>query len=183
MWAKLKASFNVWGLNIQIPSKISVHKQPMNVPTRAFYVQPLTRLPKRSNPFGIDAKNQSVWPSKGLRQNLHTLKAWSKPRVHPQNSSTRACFHLPGMSYKSTATTGWPLLPSGKRPKKLFRFRECSGTQKIGSHGETTLSDHLLKIEEIPASLFWRIQQVIPHCELHGIRHHGLEALSLQGVH
>jgi hypothetical protein len=34
------ASFNVLGLNIRIPSAISDFNPPMNVPTRAFCVQP-----------------------------------------------------------------------------------------------------------------------------------------------
>jgi hypothetical protein len=38
--ARLMASFNVLGLNIRIPSAISDFNPPMNVPTRAFCVQP-----------------------------------------------------------------------------------------------------------------------------------------------
>jgi len=38
--AWLMASFNVLGLNIRIPSAISYLNPPMNVPIRAFCVQP-----------------------------------------------------------------------------------------------------------------------------------------------
>ena len=47
--ARLMASFNVCGLNMHIPSEISVFKPPINVPTRAFCVHPRTWLLIRSN--------------------------------------------------------------------------------------------------------------------------------------
>lgn len=49
--ARLMASFNVLGLNIRIPLAISYFNPPIKVPTRAFCVQPWTRLPSLSNSF------------------------------------------------------------------------------------------------------------------------------------
>ena len=49
--AKLIASLRVLGLNSRISSDISGFSPPMNVPTRAFWVHPWTRLPSLSNSF------------------------------------------------------------------------------------------------------------------------------------
>jgi hypothetical protein len=38
------------------------------------------------------------------------------------------------MSYGATATSGFPLLLSGMKPKKLYELQEYFEIQKIGSH-------------------------------------------------
>jgi len=87
------------------------------------------------------------------------------------------------MSCESIATTGWPLLPSDRMLKKPFGFWEYFGTPKTGSHNWTAPSDHLLKIKEIQALLFWMIQQAVPHRGLNGVGYHDLKASSLQVAH
>ena len=51
IWDRLIASFNNFGLNILMSSANSDLSPPMNVPAKAFCVQPCTRFSNRSNSF------------------------------------------------------------------------------------------------------------------------------------
>jgi hypothetical protein len=79
------ASFKVYGLNIRIPSEISLFNPPINVPTRALCVQPRTRLPSIQILVDSHATILLAVSLKELHQNLRISKGQIEPKVHLQN--------------------------------------------------------------------------------------------------
>ena len=84
-------------------------------------------------PIGIHARSSSAWFVKVLCQNLRNPKAQSASIVHIRNLPMRGLVLPLGMSYGSIATIGWPLIPNGKRLKKLYELQEYYEILKIGS--------------------------------------------------